>query len=102
MTKLRESARGQPCMIRIPGVCNGDPATTVLCHLPGGGMGKKQPDLLAAFGCSSCHNVVDGRESVNLYNETSLEDHLQLKIYFFDGVIRTQQYWLDNGYLELP
>ena len=30
MTAARREAKGQPCMVRIPGVCNGDPETTVL------------------------------------------------------------------------
>ncbi len=32
--KVRDSARGQDCTVRIPGTCNFDPATTVLAHLP--------------------------------------------------------------------
>ena len=61
MSKLRESAKGQHCMVRLPGVCNGNPETTVLAHLNGGGMGMKQSDLLGAFACSACHDAVDGR-----------------------------------------
>ncbi len=59
---LRKLARGKECLIRIPGICNGDPGTTVLCHyrLMGlSGMGIKSPDLVAAWGCSSCHAYVD-------------------------------------------
>jgi hypothetical protein len=48
-------------MIRAPGICNGDDATTVLCHMNGGGMGAKTPDLIAAWGCSDCHDAIDGR-----------------------------------------
>ncbi|MBP6364383.1 MAG: DUF1364 family protein, partial [Novosphingobium sp.] len=25
MSKLRKAARGRPCMVRIPYICNGDP-----------------------------------------------------------------------------
>ena len=41
--KLRDSARGQDCTLRLPGICNFDSATTVLAHLPCGqkGMGMK-------------------------------------------------------------
>lgn len=59
---LRKYARGKPCMIRMPGVCNGNPETTVLCHLRMSGisgMGLKANDLLASWGCSSCHTYVD-------------------------------------------
>lgn len=31
---LRDSARGQCCTLQIPGICNSNPETTVLCHLP--------------------------------------------------------------------
>jgi hypothetical protein len=65
MTPIRKAARGQDCTIQIPGVCNFDPATTVLCHdnrlAAGKGMGLKAPDTAAAFGCSSCHDCLDGR-----------------------------------------
>lgn len=65
MTPIRRAARFQACTLLIPGVCNGDPATTVLCHSnqlsDGKGMGLKAPDTQACFGCSSCHDVLDGR-----------------------------------------
>lgn len=61
---LRDLARGKPCQIRIPGICNSNPETTVLAHyrLPGTcGMGLKPPDLLGAWACSACHDEVDRR-----------------------------------------
>lgn len=65
MTPIRKSARGQECALQIPGVCNRDPETVVLCHSnylkDGKGMGLKAPDTAAAFGCSACHDVLDGR-----------------------------------------
>ena len=69
---LRALARDKPCMIRQPGVCNGDPATTVLCHLRMAGisgMGLKANDWLASWGCSACHrwadtNGIDGRTAL--------------------------------------
>lgn len=65
MTPIRKAAQGQECTLQIPGVCNGDPATVVLCHSnqlsDGKGMGLKAPDTEACFGCSACHDVLDGR-----------------------------------------
>ncbi len=66
MTPIRKSAKDEECTIRLPmGVCNYDTATTVLCHEneleAGKGLGLKAPDTCAAYGCSSCHDVVDGR-----------------------------------------
>ena len=63
-TPIRRAARGQDCTLRLA-VCNFDPETTVLCHsnflVDGKGMGLKAPDTAAAFGCSACHDVLDGR-----------------------------------------
>ena len=61
---LRKLAKGQPCMIRVPGVCNRNPETTVLAHYRLGGTcgtGMKPPDMLGAWACSACHDAVDGR-----------------------------------------
>lgn len=62
-TKVLNSARGQPCAMRLPGICNGNPETTVWCHLNGGafgkGMGQKAHDILGFHGCSDCHRYLD-------------------------------------------
>jgi hypothetical protein len=94
MTKLRKSARGRNCEIRIPGVCNGNSETTVLCHLPGGGMGSKRPDLFGAFGCSDCHAAVDGVLPTNYHAET-------LSMWHMDAVFRTQEIWLKEGLVKI-
>ena len=59
---LRKLAKGRDCKIRLPGICNFDPETTVLAHyrLIGiSGMGMKSPNILAAWACSNCHTYVD-------------------------------------------
>lgn len=65
MTPIRKAARGQDCTLQLLGVCNGDASTVVLCHsnslAAGKGMGLKAPDTAACFGCSACHDVLDGR-----------------------------------------
>lgn len=62
--RIRDSARGEECEIRLPG-CSGGGESTVWCHLPeavaGRGLGLKGIDLLGAYGCFHCHNVVDRR-----------------------------------------
>ena len=93
MSKLRESARGQQCQIRIPGVCNHDPETTVLCHQNGGGMGMKTSDIEGAFGCNLCHDVVDGRTRQYHYTRN------EIKLMFFEAAARTREYWLKNGFI---
>ena len=92
MSALRKSAKGQRCTVRIAGVCNHDPETVVLAHLNGGGMGRKRPDLHGAFCCSSCHDVVDGRVPSDF-------SRWELDLAHLQGVIRTQEWWLENGYL---
>lgn len=61
---IRDSARGEECAIRLPG-CDGGGETTVWCHLPeavaGRGMGLKGIDILGAYGCRNCHDIVDRR-----------------------------------------
>ena len=60
--KIRQSAKGEVCALRIPGVCNGNTETTVLCHAPYPGRGgMRDHDWWAAYGCSDCHDWVDGR-----------------------------------------
>jgi hypothetical protein len=61
--KITNAARGEHCALQIVGACNGDPATVVFCHLPDEthGIGIKSDDLSGCFGCSGCHDVVDGR-----------------------------------------
>jgi len=66
MTPIRASAKGEDCTVNLPmGVCNYNPETTVLAHsnslADGKGMGLKAADTRAAYCCSSCHDMVDGR-----------------------------------------
>lgn len=63
MANLRKLAKGQPCMVRLPGVCNGNQETTVLAHYRMAGIcgaGQKPIDECGAWACSSCHSFVDG------------------------------------------
>lgn len=93
MSKYRKSARGQECQVRIDGICNGNPETTVLAHLNGGGMGMKQPDIFGAFACSACHNEIDRR--------TRILDADHVKLMHLQAIIRTQQIWIRDGLLKI-
>ncbi|MGZ4968017.1 MAG: nuclease domain-containing protein [Methylobacter sp.] len=95
MSRLRDSARGQQCLIRIPGVCNWNPETTCLCHFNGGGMGIKMDDMEGAFGCSDCHAAVDGKPTVK--HGFSL---IEIKLMFLEAGIRTRDYWRKNGFIK--
>ena len=93
MSKLRESARGQECHLRLPGVCNFDPETTVLAHINRvgiSGVGQKPPDVCGVFACSACHDVIDRRAK-------SLLDAFERDTYLFEGHLRTLAYWDKEG-----
>ncbi|KZX00083.1 hypothetical protein JL49_13385 [Pseudoalteromonas luteoviolacea] len=90
--KLRESAKGQACQIRLPGICNFDSSTVVLAHVGGGsGMGQKCDDIHSAYTCSACHDVIDGRSGPVMLSETAI------RIFVFEGMIRTQRLFLKQN-----
>ena len=97
MSKIRKSAKGEECTIQIHPYCNGNPETTVLCHAPceDKGMGTKSPDFWAAYGCSTCHDIVDGRFRVN--------DPHSLGIFqcLMRGVFRTQKILIQKGLMNV-
>ncbi|MBE2895725.1 DUF1364 domain-containing protein [Pasteurellaceae bacterium HPA106] len=84
-TNLRKEAKQRDCQVRIAGVCNHNPETTVLAHyrLKGQcGVGMKPVDLCGAWACSACHDVIDGRVKTDI-------DKLQRDLDHANGTIRT-------------
>jgi hypothetical protein len=92
--RLRDSARGRDCTVRLPGICNFRPETTVLAHLNGGGAGTKHSDLMGAFTCSACHDEIDGRTRKLFPRDV-------VKLAHMEGIMRTQQAWLDEGLVKI-
>ena len=93
---LRSLARGQDCQVRIPGVCNHDPATTVLAHIRMAcvsGMGLKAPDILGAHACSSCHDATDGRTQTEFSRDA-------LRLYHLEGMARTIAKLIADGKIK--
>jgi hypothetical protein len=91
---LRDEARGEECTVRLPGVCNFNPETSVLAHgrLSGiSGTGLKSPDWYGAIACSACHDEIDGRTRV-------LERDF-VKLAFYEGMVRTLKRWTERGLL---
>jgi len=87
MSKLRKAAKGRPCMVRIPGICNHNPETVVLAHIRKGGVagvGMKPPDLCGVWACSDCHDAIDGRKSI-----TYGVDGFALNAAILDALCRT-------------
>lgn len=92
---LRDAARGEPCMVRSP-VCNYNPLTTVLAHyrqIGISGMSMKSPDLIGAWACSACHDLIDGRTRTEL-------DKNDLRLMHLQGVVRTQAELIRRGRIK--
>ena len=83
MNDLRTLAKGRECQIRLPGICNGDRATTVLAHIRiNAGIGRKPHDLIGSWACSACHDVVDGRRQTMFGRD-------ELRLSHLEGMART-------------
>ncbi|MDE1179480.1 nuclease domain-containing protein [Paraburkholderia sp.] len=63
--KIRESARDEECLVRLPGACLHRPDATIWSHYRGSAGGKagalKADDLCGAFACTACDAVYDGQ-----------------------------------------
>jgi hypothetical protein len=88
MTKIRKSARGETCQIRIPNVCSHNPEETIWAHANGSaagkGIGMKAIDECGAFSCARCHDVYDRRASTP--RGMTRQD---IESYFADGHYRS-------------
>lgn len=96
MSKLRKSARGRECTLQIHPYCSMNVESVVLCHIgsEAKGMGIKSPDWWSAYGCSSCHDVIDGRMKTDLPETEILKCIMR-------GIFRTHQIMLDEGLLKV-
>ena len=96
MSKITDSASGEDCLIRVPGICCFDPAQTVPCHvrLVGiSGMSLKAPDLFIAYGCTPCHDYVDGRTQ-------GPETYEERRLLLLEGMVRTQEKLCRKGLIR--
>ncbi len=94
MNKIRKSAKDEQCQVRIVGVCNGNPETTVFAHKGGGGMGMKSNEIHGVYSCSACHDEYDGRTR-------KIKDRLAVEIDFYDGMVRTQLILIKKGLIKV-
>lgn len=99
MSKITDSARGEQCLIRIPGVCNRDDTTTVFCHEPSGsGLSIKWPDTEGAYGCSDCHDLIDWRVPPPAEKLYSRQDIL---VMYYEGARRTRIKLLEKELIKI-
>lgn len=75
--KIRDSAKGESCTMRLVGICDKDPAKVSLCHVNSfrKGVANKSHDIHAYYGCNSCHrqetaNKVDASDILRAMIET--------------------------------
>ncbi len=97
MSKITASARGQECQVRYPGICNGNPETTVWAHAngyaAGKGKGLKGADILGAYCCSACHDAYDGRTRAKYHP-------VELERMFWEGHARSVVMLLKAGLIK--
>lgn len=98
MSTITKSAKGENCTVRMPGVCNENPETTVLAHISGvrfgHGIGKKVSDLHGAYCCSSCHDAIDGRVKTPYSREG-------LRMMHYEGILETQLKLIEKGLINV-
>lgn len=92
--KYTKSAKGQECQVRIPSICNFNEETTIFAHINGAGMGMKHPNIIGSYTCSDCHSVIDGQKK-------SPFPQKDIKLFHFEGMVRTQILMIKNGVLIL-
>jgi len=98
MSKIRKSARGQECQVRLEEICCDNTETTVLAHVNGAGVARKSLDIFGAYACCSCHREID--RLPNLSHVVCFDDAIKI-IKFYEGVFRTQKLMLDNKLIKI-
>lgn len=96
MTDLRKLAKGRECQVRLDGICNHNPETTVLAHYRMAGTcgtGIKPNDLQGAWACSDCHAETDRR--------TRLLENEFVRLCHAEGVMRTQAILIKEGVIKI-
>jgi len=101
--QIRDSARGEQCTLKICGICNGDPTTTVLAHLPdeSHGMAKKSDDISACYACAACHDAADGRKQAEWQADDIYEFLNHSDWYFRRAMVRTWRRLIEKGIITI-
>jgi hypothetical protein len=67
--RIREAARGEPCTVRLPGICRFAPEFSIWSHArwgarlgdAGRSMATKALDVCGAIACTACDGAYDGQ-----------------------------------------
>lgn len=99
--KVLRSAKDQPCTARFPGICNGNPETTIWAHLNGAefgkGMATKAHDVLGFHSCSDCHAYYDvGHGTKPLLSDAAL------RVCLLSAVCETYVRLIQMGIVVIP
>jgi hypothetical protein len=81
--------------MRLEG-CMPDNETVVFAHLNGGGMGIKPLPIHGAYLCYNCHDIYDGRKTVDPPYEREF-----LELEMLRAVINTQRLMIKTGIIPL-
>jgi len=92
-SKIRKSAKGKACQIRIPSVCRNEKDTVCLAHINGAGLAIKSLDIHGAYCCAACYNIIDGRVKSEFPHEL-------IKLWHLQGVMRTQEILVKEGLIK--
>lgn len=90
--KITDSAKNENCTLRISGVCNFNPETTVFAHINGAGMGIKAHDIHGCYACSNCHTWIDEHRNSCTYDAD---------YDFFKAMIETQSILIQKGLIKI-
>lgn len=87
--KIRQSAKGESCSLRIPGVCNHNIETVVFAHVNANkGIGSKGHDIHGFACCSDCHFHYD---SGNVESSDVLRALMEYQLKLVEkGLIKTK------------
>ncbi len=89
--KILNSAKDEQCQIRLTG-CFVEPVCAA--HLGGAGMGLKESDIFISYACNICHQKIDGNIKSSLTKD-------ELRLAFFDGMVRTQKILLKQELMKI-
>lgn len=87
--RIRDSARGELCLMRLPG-CSGGTEHTIWSHYRGSaggkGMGLKAHDIAGCYACTYCDGVYDGQIRNQLLEDLSINE---IKLAWHEAHVRS-------------